>query len=107
MVLTIDNFTRIQGGAGNRNVYICDVDFDASYPTGGESLTPANVGLQQFDLVLASNDAGFVFEFNYTDNLLLAYYADNDAGADGALIQVANATDLSANTNIRTLIIGA
>ena len=103
---TIDNFTRIMGGAGNKNIVVCDIDFTNPYPTGGESLTPALVGMQQFDLVLASPDTGYIFEFDYTNNLILAYYFDNDAVADGAAIQVANGTDLSGVTNVRVLIVG-
>ena len=106
MALTIDNFTRIMGGAGNRNIYICDIDFDTSYPTGGEALAPATVGMQSFDLVMVAPDAGYVFEFDYTNNLLLAYWADNDAGSDTALVQVADTTNLSGVANARALIIG-
>lgn len=32
---------------GNRRVTTSTVTFDASYPTGGESLTPAQVGLKK------------------------------------------------------------
>lgn len=106
MPLIIDNFTRILGGAGNRNINICDIDFDASYATGGEALTPATVGMQQFDLVLCESAVGYVFRYDYTANTLLAYWADNNGVADSALIQVPDTTNLSAVTNVRTLIIG-
>ena len=36
----------------------------------------------------------------------MAYYADYDAAADGALVQVANAVDLSALDDVRYVAIG-
>ena len=45
--------------------------------------------------------SGYVFEYDYANKLALAYWADYDAGADGALIQVANTTDLSGVTGVR------
>ena len=95
------------GGIGNKSMTLVDVDFDNSYPTGGEALTPGNVGLSTFDIVInTGSDTGYVFEFNHASNLLLAYWQDADAIADSALVQVANTTDLSGVTNVRLLCIG-
>lgn len=65
--------------------------FDSSYPTGGEEVdfgfTPAFVIVQPV--------SGYVFEYDSGNDKVIAYYADYDAVADGALIQVADTTDLS------------
>ncbi|MCK6620335.1 MAG: hypothetical protein HUU32_12790 [Calditrichaceae bacterium] len=82
--------TDLQGTV--RVVYL-DITFDSSYPTGGE---PFETGL---DTVLSANiepSGGYIFKYDYTNRKILAYYADYDAVADGALIQVADTTDLSA-----------
>jgi hypothetical protein len=80
------------------------VDFDNSYPTGGEEMDISTM-LNGADLkgVVFENKSGFVFEYDYTNSKVKAYYADYDAVADGALIQVAATTDLSAVTDVRFL----
>ena len=78
--------------------------FDTSYPTGGESLTfPA---FKNVAIVLVESKAGYVFSYDYTNSKVIAYYADYDAVADGALIQVANETNLSALTDVRYIAVG-
>jgi hypothetical protein len=78
------------------------IAFDSSYPTGGESITfgftPA--------VVIVESKAGYVFSYDYTNEKVLAYLADYDAAADGVLIQVGNATNLSALTDVRYVAIG-
>ena len=72
--------------------------FDDSYPTGGEAITAANVGLNRaIDRIIIESAAGYVFKYDKANKKVLAYYADYDASSDGALIQVANTTDLSAS----------
>lgn len=107
---------------GNRRVKVVDVTFDASYPTNGESLTPANLGLQTIDLVLASPDGGYLFAYDYTNEKLKAFtpvkaqaahsHTENTAGSytqnattetggaisAAAAAEVANTTDLSSVT---------
>lgn len=70
--------------------------FDDSYPTGGE---PVDFGFTP-TIVLLQPASGYVFEYDADNGQVLAYYADYDATADGALIQVANATDLSAVSTV-------
>ena len=91
---------------GNKRVRVVDVDFDSSYPTGGESLTAADLGLSVVDIVIPSPKSGYVFEYDYTNSKLKAYWADYDAGADGALIEVGNGTDLHTVTDVRLLAMG-
>lgn len=108
MALTITKIANLS--LGNAEGVVVDVDFDSSYPTGGESLTASDLGFQHasdIKLVLASPDGGYIFQYDYTNKKLLAYYADYDAVADGALIQVPNTTDLSGVTDVRLLALAA
>lgn len=64
---------------GDRRVHFFDIAFDTSYPTGGESLTAADLGLSRVDLVLcepASAAAGataVVVKYDRTNSKLQAY----------------------------------
>jgi hypothetical protein len=65
----------------------------ASYATGGETFSPV-VGRS----VLAINfehPAGYIYEYDRTNSKLKIYFADNNAAADSALIEIAASTDLS------------
>jgi hypothetical protein len=105
-LLDIDEAPIPVAGGGVRE-RIVKLTFDASYPTGGESLTATDVGLTAINFVLPTPFAGYVFEYDYANAKLLAYYQDADAVADSALIQVPNTTDLAALvTAARLLIIG-
>ena len=89
---------------GTENLYLLSIAFDSSYPTGGEALD--GTGNETFLHVQAQATSGYVFQWDPANQKLLAYYADNDAGADSALIQVPNTTDLSALTAIKALAVG-
>ena len=58
----------------NEKVIISDITFDSSYATGGESLTPAQFGLVSIDLVLAETASGYMFQYDYTNSKLKAFY---------------------------------
>jgi len=89
---------------GGRTFDIFAVAFDSSYPTGGESLTAANLDLDSIELVLAPPSGGYVFQYDYTAHKLMAYYGNYDA-ADGPLIEVPDTTNLS-TISTRILVIG-
>ena len=75
------------------------VTFDSSYPTGGEALLPTALGLSsKIEFVSFSPAAGYVFEYDYTNQKLKAYWPTTDATAPNVAKQVANTTDLSAVT---------
>ena len=83
MALTIDEVT--SWSIGDRRAVIANVDFDASYPTGGESLTAADLGFSlSVDLVLAEPQTGLIFEYDRTNSKLLAFVQGIDTGAAGA-----------------------
>ena len=87
---------------GFRRAY-ASFDFDASYPTGGEAITPPMTNVIQVNI---SGQGGYLLEWDYTNDKLLAKYFDYDAVADGAAIEVAAATDLSAVTGVKLEFIG-
>jgi hypothetical protein len=86
---------------------IVDITMDNSYPTGGETCDLSSYfgtacwGGHPIDDMA---NAGYLMRYDPAASnapatgKLLAYYFDYDAGADGAGIQVANTTDLSALT---------
>ena len=79
---------------GARKVATVDITFDASYPTGGEALTPATLGFVTLTRVDIDPGDGYVFEYDYANEKVLAYWVDTST--DGApLAQVGNTTDLS------------
>lgn len=69
----------------------------ASYSTGGDAITAADFGLSRLDYLVfsAGGEGGYVFAYDVSAGKIMAFYADYDAVADGALIQVAAAVDLS------------
>ena len=81
-------------------------DFDTSYPTGGESFDVSNFFPKGVVAVIPSPKSGYVFEYDSDDEKLLAYYADYDAVDDGALIEVADTTDLAAITDVKFVALG-
>ena len=81
-------------------------DFDDSYPTGGESFDVSNFFPKGVVAVIPSPKSGYVFEYDSDGEKLLAYYADYDAVDDGALIEVADTTDLAAITDVKFVALG-
>lgn len=82
------------------------VAFDSSYPTGGEDISDvANQFPRQLLGVVWEGSGGYQFETDYTANAekVKAFYGDNNNAADGPLIEVPNATNLSALTGVRFL----
>ena len=84
MPLTVNRTGDWHNIVGNLRRARVTIDFDASYPTGGESFTPADVGMRVFDFVFIQPRSGFVFDFNYTSNLVLAYSQGFITGATAA-----------------------
>lgn len=95
-----------QHSVGDLRAVIADVAFDSSYPTGGEPLTAANLGLNTLEFVLVEPAGGYAFEYDHANAKIIARYADYDAVADGALIQVPDTTNLSTVTGVRVIAFG-
>lgn len=74
--------------------------FDASYPTGGESISDITAQFRTCQGIVFQPKGGYVFDADISNNKVIAYRADYDAAADGPLVQVPNTTDLSALTAV-------
>ena len=103
MAVTVAIVKRIK--MGNAKGSIVDVGFDSSYPTGGESVTPEQCGLNVVNMVLAEPGGGYNFQYVRSTSKLKAFYANNDGAADGPLIEVADKTNLSTVTT-RVFVLG-
>ena len=91
-----------QGGnqlIGTQRVRKGTVTFDSSYATGGETFTPADLGLAFLTDLQVEVDAtaGYVPVWNRSTTApkLMAFYGDNNNAADGPLIEVPNATNIA------------
>lgn len=73
------------GTAGNMQLVTGVIAFDSSYPTGGEALTPATLGLTTVAFLVAHPTKGLTFEYDYTNSTLLAYAQGVLVGAAGAV----------------------
>ena len=91
---------------GDLRTVIGTVAFDSSYPTNGEALTAATLGLQDLRFVHFSANSGYVFEYDYTNSKVKVYYGDNNNASDGPLIEVPNTTDLSALSAVKYIALG-
>ena len=88
---------------GARKVATVDITFDASYPTGGEALTPATLGFVTLTRVDIDPGDGYVFEYDYANEKVIAYWVDTST--DGApLAEVAGSEDLSGSTARATVV---
>lgn len=94
---------------GDLKCTITSIDFDSSYPTGGEALTAANLGLSKVEFVSIQSKDGYVFNYDYTNSKVLVYITKDPAdtgGADVVLQQVGDTTNLSALTGVKVFAIG-
>jgi hypothetical protein len=74
---------------GSSNVTCVTYTFDNSYPTGGESLTPAMLGLLDVDQAIIPPSGGFTFAYDFTNFTIVAYASDdNDTLHNDAAPQV-------------------
>ena len=72
--------------AGHQNIVTGTIAFDSSYPTGGESLTAADLGLRTVDLMLfQQSDIGFTFSYDYTNSKVKVYTQGYAHGTGGAV----------------------
>ena len=110
---------------GNKRLHTFKLAFDSSYPTGGESLTAANLGLSTVDFILIEPASGYLFEYDHTNSKVIARYplashthtentaatytqnATTAASTASAGSQVSNGTDLSALTDVRGFALGS
>lgn len=75
------------------------ITFDSSYATGGEALTASNLGLSsKVEFISVTPGSGYIFQYDYTNKKLKAYWPTTDATAPNVAKEVANTTNLSTVT---------
>lgn len=92
------------GVSGNKFTRTLKVAFDSSYPTGGESLTKADMQFPDgvtVDQVQLSGLGGYTASYDYTNQKIIVYNTDRASAAAQAGQEVANTTNLSALTDVR------
>lgn len=104
MSLTIDKVE--YSVFGNKSIVFCEIDFDASYPTGGEELLPGTLGLTQINFVNATGKSGYIFEYDYTNKKLKAMYPSGDGAANHVAAEVGSTDNLSSLTDVKAMIVG-
>lgn len=90
---------------GNHRVVIADLTFDSSYPTNGEAVSLAALGLTSIQHATLTNKSGYIAEYDYAADKIIVRYPTASGTAPLVASQVANATDLSSLT-VRILAIG-
>jgi hypothetical protein len=107
MGCTITAIEDISDLGQGEHFYLVSVAFDNSYLNGGEPLDlAANRNLKR---VLLQPTSGYVFEWDKANQAVKVYRQKdpgNAGGADIALVEVANAVDLSALTDVSGIAIG-
>lgn len=73
MALTISNLVR--HNLGDTRLHVGTIAFDSSYPTGGESLTPANVGFHSLDSIDFDPQDGYTFLYDHANQKVLVYWS--------------------------------
>lgn len=58
---------------GNQRVRNISVDFDNSYPMGGEPFTPRNMGLSRVNMVIPTPKDGYSFEYDTSNEKLKVF----------------------------------
>lgn len=92
---------------GDRRAVLFSITPDSSWLAAGEALARSAFGFTaRTDLVLFEQKGGYTFEYDDTNQKVLAYYADYSSGTDGALIAVPDTTDISGIGAVRGIAIG-
>lgn len=69
--ITLSNL--VKENAGSETKISGTIAFDDSYPTGGEALTLSKLPLKRVSNVLIETNSGYVFQYDYTNNKIIAY----------------------------------
>lgn len=93
MALTVAIKNRLK--MGNAYAVAADVTFDSSYPTNGEALAAGTFGLNNISLMLAETASGYMFQYDYTNAKLKAFYPR--AAVAGTLAVAAGETPVTSS----------
>ena len=83
---------------GNAYAISADITFDSSYPTGGESLAASAFGLNNIDIMLCETASGYMFQYDYANAKLKAFYPR--AALTGSLVVAESAATLTGDTDV-------
>lgn len=83
------------GGAAMKSS-ICRIDWDDSYPTGGESLTPSDFDMVHIAAVIKIyDDELYSYNFSRENQRLMVLEFEYSSGTDGNMIEMGNTDNLS------------
>lgn len=77
---------------GKYKARLCTITMDSSMAAGGESITgfPNSVGLGRVvGAIICGQAGGYPAWWDQANSKIQSFYADYDAGADGALVEAA------------------
>lgn len=81
-----------------------------TYPTGGVPITKASLGcpndIEEFHIMDASDGDGYVYKYDYENDKVRIYQGDNDATADGPLVEFVGTSTVVAATTLYVKVIG-
>lgn len=98
MALTIDEDIKYPDElAGDLGILTGGVDFDSSYPSGGEDASPISGFFRKCYTIDLSSQSGYSFDYDRSNDKIIVY-EDGD--------EVANETDLSSVTDVVFVAIG-
>ena len=83
---------------GNAYAVSADITFDSSYPTGGEALSASAFGLNNIDIMLCETASGYMFQYDYANAKLKAFYPR--AALTGSLVVAESAATLTGDTDV-------
>jgi hypothetical protein len=81
MALTVGLTGDWLGSQGNKRTSHGTLTFDSSYPTGGEPLTAANVGLGVIESIQFNPVSGYTFEYDHANEKVLVYVGSGGVAA--------------------------
>ncbi len=99
LIYTVNSTERV----GRQKVVTGTVQFDSSYPTGGEPFSFTSVGLASLESLHVAGAGGYVLVWNNSTSSpsIIAYQGDNDNAAD------APGNEVPGTTNLASAITGA
>ena len=71
MALTVSS--KVNTGWVDKKVLLCDIAFDSSYPTGGETFNPAVHGISTTERVMIEPQGKYQFEYDYTNSKIKVF----------------------------------
>lgn len=99
LVATVNHIERVQGQFGPKTVVVGTLAFDASYPTGGESLLNTQIGLTTIDQLQVLPTDGKSFFYDSSTSKVKVFTA--------ASTEAANASDQSSLATVPFEAIGS